>query len=108
MTEYQHTEPIDPQTGEYRQDIAEQPNTPLPKKSGVQINIDESNEAAARVGDIPAPATFDKTPEGVEAHNRKFGVEKGTERAGEVAVNTEDTTALNPTRQGQAKNLKRR
>jgi hypothetical protein len=99
------SEVIDPRTGEYRQDIAEKPNTDRTKKSGVQINVDETNAANEKLEDQTLPNTFDKTEGGQRDHQAKFGGEKSSQRA-EDAITSDDTTALNPTRVAKAKNQK--
>jgi hypothetical protein len=67
------TEVIDPTNGEYRQDIAEKPNTDEPKKPGVQVNIDESNAANEKLEADSVPNSFDNTEEGQRKHAEKFG-----------------------------------
>ncbi len=73
--EHQNADPIDSETGEYRQDIAERDGDRT-KKSGVQINIEETNEASAKVGDIPGPNSFDQTEDGKKRHAEKYGLTK--------------------------------
>ncbi|MEV4350976.1 hypothetical protein AB0J83_41495 [Actinoplanes sp. NPDC049596] len=99
------TDVINPENGEYRQDIAEQSNLAEPKKSGVQINIDESNAANEKLGAQLLPNTFDKTEAGRQAHEQKFGAQRGSE-GGETPITTEDTTALNESRKLQRRNQK--
>jgi len=100
------TDVIDPANGEYRQDVAEQSNTDRTKKSGVQINIDESNAANEKldsmVADRNLPNSFDKTEAGQEAHLKKFGAERGSE-GGEST--TEEST-LDPARKALRRNQK--
>jgi hypothetical protein len=99
------TNPIKP-NGEYDQAAAEKPNTEEPKRSGVQINIDESNAANEKLEAQMLPHTFDKTEAGQRAHAKKFGGEKGSQRDDEP-ITTEDTSTLNPERQGKGRNFKR-
>ena len=98
--------PISNETGEYLQSYVEDRETNRTKKSGVQVNIDETNAANEKLEGDSLPNTFDKTEEGQRAHEAKFGIQREESREGE-AVNTEDTTALNPERQLRAKNQKR-
>jgi hypothetical protein len=110
--------PIDPRTGEYRQDLAEK-TADRTIKSGVQINIDDTNAAEEKLrkiqeaqgGDLPN--SFDKTQAGQEAHRRKYGVSKeqareniAAEEEQRDAVTVQDTEPLNPQRRLQKRNQK--
>lgn len=99
MTDVSHTHdeknPISNQTGEYLQEVAEK-ETDRTKKSGVQVNIDETNAANAKVeGDTAPPASFDKTEAGQREHERKYGKR---DDVNQDAVSTRDTKPLNPTK----------